>query len=59
MKLLQLQLLAYRSGNAVFGRLNRSRSASVGGNLFFVVAVDGRCSDGTTVVDTGNGGGRV
>jgi hypothetical protein len=51
-KLFQLQLLDVCSGRTVFGRLNRSKSACVGGDGddFFLVAVDGRCSDD-------NGGG--
>ena len=44
MKLLQLQLSENCCGWAVFGRLNRSRSAGVGGDRFFFVAVEGLCS---------------
>jgi hypothetical protein len=46
-KLFQLQLFDVCSIGTVFGRLNRSKSAGVGGEGtdFFFVAVDGRCSD--------------
>jgi len=51
-KLFQLILFDIRSGGIVFGRLNRSKSAGVGGDGddFFLVAVDGRCS-----IDDGGG----
>jgi hypothetical protein len=54
-KLVQLQLFDNRSGGIGFGRLNRSRSAGVGGEregLFFV-PVEGRCSVDGGGVDRG------